>query len=125
MEQLVSRPRVMHVGSGGHQAMHQTRSIYSNMEFHAQVPLLPLPGLLHLPITFSTAILRCRRRRNHAGIQNLPRLQPLLCPMLLDGLKQHLAQSTTFQQVRAVDNGGRGWHRGATEPVKRRTLPTS
>ena len=59
MEQLVSRPQVMHVGSGAHQAMDQTRIIYSNMELHAAVPLLPLPGLLHLPITFSTAILRC------------------------------------------------------------------
>ena len=47
-----------------------------------------------------------------------PQLQPLLCQVLLDGLKQHLAQSMTSQQVRGVGDGGRGWHRGATDTGK-------
>ena len=48
----------MDVGSTCCQAMHQSGLlIYSNMELHAEVPLLTLAALLHLRITFSTAIL--------------------------------------------------------------------
>ena len=97
----------MHVGRGCRQAMDQAALIiHSHVELHAEVPLVPLPGLLLLRVPLSFAVLRRGGRFNDAGIHNRPFLedQPCFCQMLLDALKQHLAQTMTLQQVAEVQN---------------------
>ena len=97
----------MHVGRGYRQAMDQAALIvHSHVELHAEVPLVSLPGLLHLWISFSFPVLRRAGRFNDAGIHNrpFPEDQPCFCQMLLDALKQHLGQPVTLQQMAEVQN---------------------
>ena len=66
----------MHLGRGCRQTMDQAALIiHSHVELHAEVPLVPLPGLPHLRIPFSFPVLRRGGRLNDAGIHNRPFLQ--------------------------------------------------
>ena len=103
----------MPVGRGCRQAMDQAALIiHSHVELHAQVPLVPLPGLLHLWVPFSFPVLRRGGRFHDAGIYDRPFLehQTCSCQMVLDAPKQHLSQPMTLQQVAEVQNRRLVWY---------------
>ncbi|HBP54208.1 MAG TPA: hypothetical protein DD643_07730, partial [Synechococcus sp. UBA8638] len=52
--------------------------IHANMQLHAAAPLVPLLGLLHLRITFSSPVLPRCRRPDAAGshARSFPQRQP-------------------------------------------------
>ncbi len=66
----------MHVDRGCRQAMDQAvLSIHSHMELRTEVPLVPLPGLLHFRVPFSFPVLRRGGRFNDAGVHNIQLLE--------------------------------------------------
>ena len=56
VQQVVQLVQVMLVGGGGHQCMRQAAlGIHTNMDIHAEVPLVTFFGLVHLWVTFIPA----------------------------------------------------------------------
>ena len=97
-------------------------SIPAKVELHAAVPLLPLPGLLRLPITFSSALLRWRRRRTDAGCRNVPSLSFSPCSARCSLMVSTPCPGVTSRQVRGVGGGGLSGTLLRPIPVKRPTL---
>ncbi|MXW11532.1 MAG: hypothetical protein F4Z73_01360 [Synechococcus sp. SB0668_bin_13] len=99
---------------------------HSHRQLHVKVPLVPLLALLHLQITFSSAVLPPCWRRKDAAIHNRSSLehQTLLCPLLLGAGKQHLAQSMTLQQMAEVEDRLSSGAFSSRIPLKQRTLST-
>lgn len=60
---------IVDVGRRAHQGMHQARvGIRPDMGPHAEVPLVALPGLMHLGITLAAAVLGRTGRGDQRGI---------------------------------------------------------
>ena len=96
--------------------------IHSNMQLHAERHWFPL---LVCFISGSPSLLRFFLDAGaDAGIHDRSFLQhqSCSCPMLLDGLKQHLAQSMRLQQMAEVEDRCLVGTFSRRMPLKRRTL---
>src|SRR5512139_413293 len=102
MQQLRHHVAVMDIRRRGCYGVNQLRSaVDTNMCLHAEMPLLPLLGLMHLRIPLLRTILRRTRGGNNGGIHNRPAadLEPVGSQVRTDPRKELLAQLMGFQQM--------------------------
>src|ERR1700687_5636779 len=76
-------------------------AVHANMRFHPEVPLLPLPRLMHLRIAFLLAVLRRTWSVNNGRIDNGAGgdLDATALEMKVDRLQHGSAKCMLLQQV--------------------------
>lgn len=82
------------VGCVADDRVHQARfSVHTHVHFHAEVPLVAVPGLMHLQVTLTGLVLGRAERRNDAGIDHRARLE-----------QQALMAARTYAAIRCLSN---------------------
>ena len=112
MQQFGRWGEVVHVGGRGDDRMDQAGVLIdTNMDFHTEVPLVALLGLVHLRIPFPLIVLGGTGRRDQGGIDDraLPHRHAPMAEVSLDGLKDLLPQLVFLQQVAEGQDRGLIW----------------
>jgi len=80
----------------------------TNVNLHAEVPLVALPGLVHFWITLAALILGGTRCRNNAGIHDaaFAQYQAILFQVLVHFFEQYLAKAVAFQKMTELEDRG-------------------
>ena len=89
------------------QTVRQTRlGVDADVRLHAEVPLVPLLPLVHLPVPLAVLVLRRTRRVDDARVHDRPSAQPVVPrrQMRVDLLEQRRAQTAPLQQVPEVQD---------------------
>lgn len=122
MQQLLGLGDVIDVGRCGHQGMHKSGvRINANVGLHAEVPLVPLLGLMHLGIPPFALILGRARGSNDGGVHHRTALssRPLSARLALMTAKMpsvSLCSSSKRRNLsKVVASGG---------PSRDRSIPT-
>src|SRR6056297_3457550 len=108
VQKFVSRVKIMSVGRSGIQAVNETGHVVdSNMQLHAEMPLVPFPGLVHLRIALLFLVLRRAGCSNDAGVDDaaLAHHQTMLLQIFVDLREQFLAQLVPLEESTKVENG--------------------
>src|ERR1043165_6441394 len=97
----VGRRRMSH-----RQAVHHSALVGADVHLHPEVPVLSLPGLLHLWVAALGSVLRPAWRRNDRRIHNRSRSQqqPFPFQQAVDPFKHRSGQLVLLEQVPEVQN---------------------
>ena len=108
VQQFIEARNVRLARASGRQAVHQTVLAGADVDFHSEVPLLVLPGLLHLGITALGFIFGRTGRADDGCIHDRSRLeqQPLFFQQRAHLGEYLLGQLVLFQQMPKVKDGG-------------------
>ena len=109
MQQICQHDGVMDIGSCGHNVMHQLgTTVYADVGLHPKEPLVSFAGLMHLRIALLLLVLGGTRCIDDAGIDDGPSayLQPILLEILIDQMKQLIAQVVAFHHVAKLADRG-------------------
>lgn len=109
VKKVAGRHNVVDVGGRRVDAVDQSeRVINADVHLHAEIPLIALPGLVHLWIPLTTFVLGGTRCRNNAGIHNaaFAQHQAVLFQVLVHFFEQHLAESVALKEMAELENGG-------------------
>jgi hypothetical protein len=129
VQEFVHDRDVAYIGSGACHVVHEAgKLIHADVRFHAEVPLIALPGLVHLRITSLVGILSRAGRVNERGIHDRARTQAqaLMLQMCTDCLQYLGAQSMDLQQPTEIEDRGLLWNAlktvDASEPAHHRRV---
>ena len=121
---------VVHVGRRDHRAMAQPGlAVHTDVQLHAEIPLLALAGLVHLGVSCLVSVLGGAGRTDDGGIHDgsgvdldAARLQ-----LLAHSCEQGLAQLVCIEQPTEPEHRGRVGHGFTAQamPTKRRRLALS
>jgi len=109
MEQVGQQLAVMYIGCRGGYRMDQLApTVHADVRLHPEVPLVALPGLMHLRVPFPILVLGEARRTDDGGVHNGAGgdLQPVLLKILGNQRKQPVAEVVALQQVAELADGG-------------------
>src|SRR5690606_32150215 len=83
-------------------------TVYADVGLHPKEPLVSFAGLMHLRIALLLLVLGGTRCIDDAGIDDGPSayLQPILLEILIDQMKQLIAQVVTFHHVAKLADRG-------------------
>ena len=110
VQQIGQRMLVVHVGGRDDGAVRQARlAVYADVQLHAEVPLLPLAGLVHLRVALLVGILRRTGRTDDRGVHDRAgaNLQSVGLQNLADLGEQRLTQLVLLQQAAELQQRGR------------------
>ena len=124
VQQMRYLREVMEMGRRGLQAMQQTVGrVHPDMQFHAEMPLVPLPGRVHLWIPRLPLVRGGVGRGEYGGIlkRALRQTKVLLGQMAIELRKEGIAPITRIQQMAEAQNGALVRHPPQLHP--RETAP--
>ena len=127
VQKPVRRRQVVNVGGRSLQMVHQTPGVGADVQLHPEMPLVPLPRLVHLRVAGVALVLGRRRRRDDGGVNDAALLQqnPPLGQVIPDLPKQKVRQSVALQPVAEVGIVVSSGTFSSTAPAKRRMLSAS
>ena len=102
MQQIAHNCAVMHVRRRRHHRVNDLGfAVHAHMRLHAEIPLLPFAGLVHLRIAPARRILSRRRCRDNRRVHDRARgyLDPARFKVRVNLLKQHPPEIVRLKQV--------------------------
>ena len=108
VQQLRQLGDVGYAGSGRSHRMDDTALIRSDVQLHAEVPVLALVGLLHLGVASRTGVLGRTRRRDDGGVHDGSRAQqqPALFQQARHRIEDGFGQPVLLKQMAKAQNRG-------------------
>ena len=114
VQQRRQHPTVVHVGRARrHRVNELAAAVDPDVPFHAEEPLLALPGLAHLRVALAVLVLRRTRRIDERRIDDGagPHVQSVLRQVRIDQPKQLLSQVVRLHQMAELAYRGLVGHR--------------
>ena len=118
MKQVRQHLGIVHVGRGGDHRMNKLcATVHTDVGLHPEVPLIALAGLVHIRVALLLFVLGRTRRIDDTGVNDGPAgyLQPVLLEVLIDQVKQMIAQIMFLHQMAEFTNGCLVRHRFPAE----------
>lgn len=119
MQQLMGLGDVSHFGRRALHVVHQARGIvHADVRLHPEIPLVALPGLMHVRVTLALGVFGRAWRGDDRGIDDRPaaQTQSLVRQVHVDPAQQLARQIMDLQQTSEVED--RGLVRDPVQPTQ-------